>query len=87
MMVHDYNPSYLGGGDQEDHSLRLAYLNSLENPISNNGQEYPPVIPVLQESTNKNYSSGQQRNKARLYFKSNQHKKGWPSGSSDKVLA
>jgi hypothetical protein len=28
-----YNPSYLGGRDQEDHSSETSWANSLENPI------------------------------------------------------
>jgi hypothetical protein len=29
-----YNPSYSGGKDQEDHSLKSAGTNSLRDPIS-----------------------------------------------------
>jgi hypothetical protein len=28
------NPSYSGGRDQEDHSSKLAWANSLQDPIS-----------------------------------------------------
>jgi hypothetical protein len=33
MVAHTYNPSYLGGRDQEDHCLRTAWENSLRDPI------------------------------------------------------
>jgi hypothetical protein len=33
-VAHACNPSYLRGWDQEDHSLRLAWENSLWDPIS-----------------------------------------------------
>jgi hypothetical protein len=33
-VVHTYNPSYLGGWDRENHSLRPAWANSLQDPIS-----------------------------------------------------
>jgi hypothetical protein len=32
--AHAYNPSYSGGRDQEDHSLRSAQANSFRDPIS-----------------------------------------------------
>jgi hypothetical protein len=32
-MAHIYNPSYLGG-NQEDHGLKPAGTNSLQDPIS-----------------------------------------------------
>jgi hypothetical protein len=33
-VAHTYNPSYLGGRDQEDRGLRPGQVNSLRNPIS-----------------------------------------------------
>jgi hypothetical protein len=36
LMAHCYNPSYSGGRDQEDHSLKPAQANSLQDPISKN---------------------------------------------------
>jgi hypothetical protein len=33
-VAHAYNPSYLGGRDQEDHGLKPAQANSLQDPIS-----------------------------------------------------
>jgi hypothetical protein len=33
-VVHAYNPSYSGGKDQEDHSLKPALANSLWDPVS-----------------------------------------------------
>jgi hypothetical protein len=36
MVAHIHNPSYLGGGDQEDHSLRTALEKIRETPISVN---------------------------------------------------
>jgi hypothetical protein len=32
-VVHICNPSYLGGRDQEDHGLKPAWTNSLQEPI------------------------------------------------------
>jgi hypothetical protein len=32
-VAHTYNPSYLGGRDQEDYSLRPAQANSLQDLI------------------------------------------------------
>jgi hypothetical protein len=32
--AHACNPSYSGGRDQEDHSSKLAWANSLRDPIS-----------------------------------------------------
>jgi hypothetical protein len=32
-VVHAYNPSYSGGRDQEDHGLKPAQANSLQDPI------------------------------------------------------
>jgi hypothetical protein len=32
-VAHAYNPSYSGGRDQEDHSLKPAQANSSQNPI------------------------------------------------------
>jgi hypothetical protein len=34
LVVHSYNPSYSGGWDCEDHSLRLAWANSSKDLIS-----------------------------------------------------
>jgi hypothetical protein len=31
---HTFNPSYLGGRDQEDHSLKPTWANSSQNSIS-----------------------------------------------------
>jgi hypothetical protein len=33
-VAHVYNPSYSGGKDQEDHDLKPAQGNSLQDPIS-----------------------------------------------------
>jgi hypothetical protein len=33
-VAHAYNPSYSGGRDQEDHSLKPAQANSSQDPIS-----------------------------------------------------
>jgi hypothetical protein len=33
-VAHTCNPSYSGGRDQEDHSLKTAPANSLRDPIS-----------------------------------------------------
>jgi hypothetical protein len=33
LVAHAYNPSYSGGGDQEDHSSKSAWTNSLGDPI------------------------------------------------------
>jgi hypothetical protein len=35
LVAHTCNPSYSGGRDQEDHSLRPALANSSQDPISN----------------------------------------------------
>jgi hypothetical protein len=35
-MAHACNPSYSGGRDQEDHSLKPAQANSAQEPISKN---------------------------------------------------
>jgi hypothetical protein len=48
MVAHVYNPRYLGGRDQEDHSLRLAslkeqeraHLNSNSNNNNNNNKNW-----------------------------------------------
>jgi hypothetical protein len=32
--AYSCNPSYSGGRDQEDHSLKPAWANSLQDPIS-----------------------------------------------------
>jgi hypothetical protein len=34
LVAHTYNPSYLEGRDQEDHSLKPAQANNLRDPIS-----------------------------------------------------
>jgi hypothetical protein len=34
MVAHACNPSYSGGRDQEDHSLKPSQANSLRDPIS-----------------------------------------------------
>jgi hypothetical protein len=34
LVAHAYNPSYLGGRDQEDRGLKPARANSLRDPIS-----------------------------------------------------
>jgi hypothetical protein len=34
LVAHTCNPSYTGGRDQEDRSLKLAWTNSLRDPIS-----------------------------------------------------
>jgi hypothetical protein len=31
-VAHTYNPSYSGGGDQEDHALKPALANSFQDP-------------------------------------------------------
>jgi hypothetical protein len=33
-VAHACNPSYLGGRDQEDHSLKPAWANSSQDPVS-----------------------------------------------------
>jgi hypothetical protein len=33
-IAHIYNPSYSGGRDQENHSSKAAWANSLRDPIS-----------------------------------------------------
>jgi hypothetical protein len=33
LVPHTYNPSYSGGRDQEDHSLKPAWANHLQDPI------------------------------------------------------
>jgi hypothetical protein len=33
LVVHDWNPSYSRGRDQEDHGLKPARENSLQDPI------------------------------------------------------
>jgi hypothetical protein len=35
-VAHACNPSYSGGRDQEDSSLKLAWANSLQDPILKN---------------------------------------------------
>jgi hypothetical protein len=42
-VAHTCNPSYSGGRDQEDHSLKRGWANSLRDPIS----KIPNTIPVL----------------------------------------
>jgi hypothetical protein len=39
LVAHTYNPSYSGGRDQEDCSLKPAQENSLQGPISKNPTE------------------------------------------------
>jgi hypothetical protein len=34
LVAHAYNPSYLGGREQEDHSSKPAQANSSRDPIS-----------------------------------------------------
>jgi hypothetical protein len=34
LVAHTYNPSYSGGRDQEDRSLKPAQANSSQDPIS-----------------------------------------------------
>jgi hypothetical protein len=36
LVAHTCNPSYSGGRDQEDHGLKLAQGNSLQDPILKN---------------------------------------------------
>jgi hypothetical protein len=33
-VAHTYDPSYSGGSDQEDHSLRLAWASNLWDSVS-----------------------------------------------------
>jgi hypothetical protein len=33
-VAHTCNPSYSGGSDQEDHSLKTVQANSLQDPLS-----------------------------------------------------
>jgi hypothetical protein len=33
-VAHAYNPSYSGGRDQEDYSLKSGQANSVKDPIS-----------------------------------------------------
>jgi hypothetical protein len=33
LLAHTCNPSYLGGRDQENHGLKLAWANSSQDPI------------------------------------------------------
>jgi hypothetical protein len=33
LVAQAYNPSYSGGRDQEDHSSKLTWANSSQNPI------------------------------------------------------
>jgi hypothetical protein len=33
LVAHTCNPSYTGGRDQEDHGLKTAQANSLQDPI------------------------------------------------------
>jgi hypothetical protein len=35
-MAHTYNPSYSGGRDKADHSLKLAWANGSQGPILKN---------------------------------------------------
>jgi hypothetical protein len=37
-VAHTCNPGYSGGRDQEDHSLKLAWENSLQDPIQTQKQ-------------------------------------------------
>jgi hypothetical protein len=35
-VAHTYNPNYIGGRDQEDHSSKPAQANSSQDPFSKN---------------------------------------------------
>jgi hypothetical protein len=54
-MAHTYNPSYLGGKEWKDWSLKPAQAKSSQDPISTNRwvQWNKPVIPALVGSVNK----------------------------------
>jgi hypothetical protein len=63
-MAYGYNPSYSGGRDQEDHGLKPAWANSLQDPVSKilitkmgwwSGLRCRPWVqtPVLQKINNK----------------------------------
>jgi hypothetical protein len=69
-----FNPSYLGGRDQEDHGLRPAWAkSSWERPHLNRAQWYMSVIP---STAGKSKIGGQTGQKVRPYLQNNQSKKG-----------
>jgi hypothetical protein len=43
-VAHTCNPSYSGGRDQEDHSLKPAWVNSFYDPISKNTQHKKGLV-------------------------------------------
>jgi hypothetical protein len=52
-VAQSYNPSYLGGENQEDQGSRSAWAKSSQDPISTNKswkQWCVPVIPMMQSS-------------------------------------
>jgi hypothetical protein len=48
LVADAYNPSYLGGRDQEDHSSKPAWANSLQNPFSKNSSQKRGLVEWVQ---------------------------------------
>jgi hypothetical protein len=46
-VAYAYNPSYSGGRDQEDRSLKPVWTNSLQNPISQNPSQKKVLVERL----------------------------------------
>jgi hypothetical protein len=47
-VAHAYDPSYSGGRDQEGHSLKLAWANSLQDAISKETHHNKRAVGVAQ---------------------------------------
>jgi hypothetical protein len=83
-MTHAYNPSYLGGVDQEDHSSWPAQAKSSQDLISI-GKKLGIVAHVCypnycRKNKIKRSRYSQPGKKARPYCQNNQSKKSWQSG-------
>jgi hypothetical protein len=50
-VAHACNPSYFGGRDQEDNSLKIAMANSLWDPVSKKKKKKSQneLVPVAQD--------------------------------------
>jgi hypothetical protein len=55
MLVQDYNPSYLGGRDQENCSLRPAWAKISKTSISTNKWS------MVEQASNPSYTGGKGR--------------------------
>jgi hypothetical protein len=71
-MAHTYNPSYLGGRAQEDHSSKPAQADSFQDPISKisntkqgwwRNSQVVKHLPSKSEALSSNHSTARKKKK------------------------